>query len=123
MTSEERARKVAKRIYEEISIIFQREVSDPRLSGLTITDVVVDRELAFATVFVSTLEQGGGEAVMAALQGARGFLRSKLADRISMRTFPQLRFRYDPSAAHGARIDQLLAELSEDHGSVENEDS
>lgn len=104
-------------------MLFQREVSDPRLSGLTITDVVVDRELAFATIFVSTLEQEGGEAVLPALQGARGFLRTKLARRIPMRTFPQLRFRYDPSAAHGARIDQLLSELSEELGTEKNGDS
>ena len=114
MTSEERARKVAKRIFEEISVIFQREVSDPRLSNLTITDVKVDRELAYATVFISTLQDDDRDAILNALKGAQGFLRSQLASRVPMRVFPQLRFRYDPSSAHGARIDELLNEISEE---------
>lgn len=114
LTSAERARKVAKRIFEEISVLFQREVSDPRLSSITITDVDVDRELAFATVFISTLDDSDRELVMDALQGAQGFLRSQLANRIPMRVFPHLRFRYDPSSAHGARIDELLSEISEE---------
>lgn len=114
LTSEERARKVAKRIFEEISVLFQREVSDPRLSNITITDVDVDRELAYATVFVSTLEDSDHDVVMNALRGAQGFLRSQLANRIPMRVFPHLRFRYDPSSSHGARIDELLSEISEE---------
>lgn len=120
MTSEERARKVAKRIFEEISVLFLRDVSDPRLNNLTITDVNVDRELAYATVFISTLDDADRDAVMSALKGARGFLRSKLASRIPMRVFPQLRFRYDPSSAHGARIDNLLSQISEELGAGES---
>ena len=122
MTSEERARKVAKRIFEEISILFQRDVSDPRLSNITITDVDVDRELAYATIFVSTLDDRDRDTVLTALKGARGFLRSQLAKQLPMRMFPQLRFRYDPSSAHGARIDELLAELSEETGAEEAPD-
>ena len=124
MTSEERARKVARRIFEEISVIFQREVSDPRLSNLTVTEVDVDRELAYATVFISTLDDDERDAVMDALQGAKGFFRSQLASRVPMRVFPQLRFRYDPSSAHGARIDQLLNEIRQDltTGEVSSED-
>ncbi len=119
MTTEERARKVAKRIFEEISILFQREVSDPRLSNITITDVDVDRELAYATVFISTLDDRERDTVLTALKGAQGFLRSQLAKRVPMRIFPRLRFRYDPSSAHGARIDELLSELSKELDSEE----
>ena len=114
MASTERSRKVAKRIFEEISVLFQREVSDPRLSNITITDVNVDRELAYATIFVSTLDDSDLDDVMNALQGAQGFFRSQLANRIPMRVFPHLRFRYDPSFAQGARIDELLSEISEE---------
>lgn len=114
MPSEARTRQVAKRIHEEISVLFQREVSDPRLSNISVTDVKVDRELAFATIFVSTLQDDDREIVLNALHGARGFFRSQLANRIPMRVFPQLRFRYDPSSAQGARIDELLAGLREE---------
>ena len=124
MAKEERARRVANRIQEEIAVVLQREVSDPRLRLLTITDVEVDRELAFATIYVSSLDdQAGMDEVVRALEGAKGFLRSQLASRIPLRSFPQLRFRQDSSPNQGARIDELLAEIREDLDSAEEEDS
>jgi ribosome-binding factor A len=122
VTKEERARRVANRIQEEIAILFQREVSDPRLTLLTVTDVEVDRELAYATVYVSSL-QDEMDAVIKALEGAKGFLRSQLASRIELRSFPQLRFRHDSSPNKGARIDELLAELQEERDSAEDDGS
>lgn len=119
MPSEARARQVAKRIHEEISVLFQREVSDPRLSNISVTDVKVDRELAFATIYISTLQDDDREIVLGALRGAQGFFRSQLANRISMRVFPRIRFRYDPTFAQGTRIDELLAELREESASDE----
>lgn len=73
------------------------------------TGVDVDREFAYATIFVSgPVEE---HVAMAALKRARGYLRSQLARRISMRTFPQLRFRWDHSTVRGARVDELLDDL------------
>jgi ribosome-binding factor A len=118
MVSEARARRISDRIQEELSVLFQREVSDPRLVMLTVTDVEVDRELAFATVFVTAT--GGEERmeeVLRALDGAGGFLRRELASRIHLRSFPRLRFRWDFSQERGTRIDELLDMLSsEDEG-------
>ena len=56
MTSQGRANRVAQRIQEELSTLLIFEVSDPRLSAVFITHVKVDRELAFANIFVSALE-------------------------------------------------------------------
>jgi len=124
MTSNERARRVANRIQEEIAVLLQRDVSDPRLNMLTVTGVEVDRELAYATIYISSLvDQDGMEVVMRALEGAKGFLRSQLASRIALRSFPQLRFRQDSSTNRGARIDDLLAEIREELDSAEEEDS
>jgi len=116
MTTEERARRVADRIKEELAVLLQREASDPRLSMLTITEVDVDRELAFARIYVTAL--GGEERkdeVLRALKGASGFLRSSLARNIRLRTFPQLRFFWDSSTERGARIDELLDMLKDEH--------
>ncbi len=82
------------------------------------TGVEVDREFAYATVFVSgSVDE---KAAMAALDRARGFLRSQLARRISIRTFPKLRFRWDNSSARGARIDELLDQLKREGGDEAN---
>jgi ribosome-binding factor A len=124
MPSEERARRVANRILEEIADLLIKEVSDPRLQMVSITDVRVDREFAYATIYYSTLDdQDRVEEVKTALEKAKGYLRSQLASRIRLRSFPQLRFRYDPTNVRVARIDELLAEIKKEQGSAEEDDS
>lgn len=117
MPSEARARRVADRISRELAVILQRETADPRLSMITVTGVEVDRELAYATVYVSTYdleERDRATQVLGALERATGFLRSRLAKRIPMRTFPKLRFRWDASPDRGARVDELLEQLRQE---------
>lgn len=78
------------------------------------TGVEVDREFAYATIYVTgPVDQ---QAALAALSRARGFLRSQLAGRISIRSFPRLRFRWDHSTDRGARVDELLDQLKRESG-------
>jgi ribosome-binding factor A len=124
MVSQARARRVGDRIHQELSHLFHREVADPRLSMLTVTAVEVDRELAYATIFVTAT--GGEERkkeVLQALEGAKGFLRRELAYRVQLRSFPQLRFRWDFSQERGARIDELLDMLSAERSEGEGDPS
>lgn len=124
MTSEERARRVANRIFEEVADLLLREVSDPRLRQVNVTGVDVDRELAYATIYVSSLDpQAQMTEVMHALEGAKGFLRSQLASRIRLRTFPQLRFRHDATNERVARIEELLAQIHGEQEDGEGDDS
>jgi ribosome-binding factor A len=88
------------------------ESRDPRISGITITDVKVDRELAFADIYISAVE--GSERSEEALEGlahAQGFLRSELANRIELRTFPRLRFHWDQTYERADAMDKLIASL------------
>lgn len=112
MPSETRARRVADRINRELAILLQRKVADPRLAGLTVTGVDVDRELAYATIYVTAQEEE--QEVLTALGRASGFLRSELASSIQMRAFPQLRFRWDYSPDRGGRVDELLDRLQQE---------
>jgi ribosome-binding factor A len=112
MVSKLRAARVAESIQRELAELLLWEVTDPRLRGISITDVRVDRELAVANVYVSALE--GMERkndILAGLQHAQGFLRSQLAQRVDLRHFPQLRFNWDPTPEKAARIEELLASL------------
>ena len=122
MPSETRARRLAKRIREELAELLQREVDDPRLGGVVATDVEVDRELAYATIYVSAIgAEDQRDEILRALEGARGFLRSQLAARIEIRSFPQLRFRWDLTPDRGARIDELLRYLRDEEGTSEED--
>jgi len=116
MASEARARRVADRIAEEIADILLKEVEDKRLNQVSVMGVRVDRELAFATIYISSyLAETEDSEILRALEGARGFLRSQLAARIPLRSFPQLRFRLDTASEYGARIDELLEEIQQEN--------
>ncbi len=89
-----------------------REVSDPRLRQIFVTDVKVDRELAFAEVYVSAVEGSArSQDILVGLEAAGGFLRRNLAARVELRTFPRLRFHWDPTPEHADHIEKVLAEI------------
>ena len=124
MVSESRSDRIADLIKRELSLLFLQEISDPRLEGVNITYVDVDRELAFADIYVSAVEgeDRKGE-VMGALKRATGFVRSQLALTIShLRTFPQIRFHWDPVPERVGRLDQIFAELDQEEGLDEQDE-
>lgn len=123
MVSQTRARRIARRIQEELSEILIFEATDPRLAGALITDVSVDRELAFASVYFSALEgEERAAEILEGFQSAAGYLRSLLAKRIDLRTFPQLRFNWDPTPENADRIDKLINSLQDDDNSESEQD-
>jgi ribosome-binding factor A len=102
------------------------EIADPRLANISITDVRVDTELAYANIYVSALEGSErAEEVLEGLEHAKGYLRSALSHRIKLRTFPRLRFYWDPTYERAERIDQLIASLKEesDNSSIQENGS
>ncbi len=112
MPSQMRLQRIADRIRQELSEMVVRELADPRLSGISITDVKVDRELAFADIYVSAVEgHERAKEVIAGLEHASGFLRRALAERVDLRVFPRLRYHWDPTPERADHIERLLAEL------------
>ena len=113
MASLSRAVRIGKRMRELLSEMHLFRVTDPRLSGIFVTDVNVDRELSVASIFVSALEGVEREReVLAGLKHASGFLRSELAREMDLRTFPRLRFVWDPTPERAERIEQIIAEIN-----------
>jgi ribosome-binding factor A len=107
-----RMKRISDRIREELSELLIRQVADPRLAGITITDVRVDRELAYAEVYVSAIEgQERSQEVLRTLRHAGGFLRTLLAQRVELRSFPRLRFHWDPTPERADHIERLMAEI------------
>jgi ribosome-binding factor A len=123
MASKGRAIRVAQRVKEELAELLLFEVSDPRLSGVYITEVRVDRELAYANIFVSALEGvERQDEILEGLEHAKGFLRYQLAQLIELRAFPQLRFNWDPTPEYSDKIDRLIASLHKGDPKDEVED-
>ena len=110
-----RSEKVGQFIKEELSLIIQREVRDPRIGFVSITDVEVSVDLRHARVFVSVL--GDGEAKAATMDGLRsalGYIRRELGARLQMRYTPDITFKLDESIERGARVNQLLGEVAKE---------
>jgi ribosome-binding factor A len=114
MVSKMRTERIGDRIFEELSTILLMEVSDPRISAVSITEVRVDRELAFANIYISSLEGiAASDEILEGLEHASGFLRRELAQRIQLRHFPHLRFYWDAHPEQADYIDQLLDSLED----------
>jgi ribosome-binding factor A len=112
MPSPVRLQRIADRIRESLSEMLLRKVNDPRLHMVFITDVKVDRELAYADIYVSAVEGATRSAdILAGLEHASGFLRHELSGRIELRSFPHLRFHWDPTPENADHIERLLAQL------------
>ena len=114
MPSKLRLQRIAERIQEDLAELIIVRVNDPRLSGISITGVKVDRELTFADIFVSAVEGSQrSKDVLEGLEHASGFLRHELASKIELRIFPKLRFHWDPTPEHADHIEKILASLRE----------
>lgn len=107
-----RLEQIGHQIRAELSDLLLREVRDPRLGFVTITDVNVSADLGIARVNISCYgdEQAQKESLRA-LRHASGFLRTAVSKRVRMRTMPQLIFHLDHSMAHAEEVQRTLKEL------------
>ena len=105
---------VGEEIQQIISYLIQRELKDPRIGFVTVTQVEVTQDLRYARVFVSVM--GSDEerkATMVALNSAKGFIRHEVATRMTTRTVPELQFKLDRGLEYSDQINRLLNELKE----------
>ncbi len=133
-----RAQRVGDLLQRELAVLIQREIKDPRLGMVSVTGVDVSRDLGYADVYITVLDNrerasdGGDlsdeqtaahreqlEDNLQILDRAAGFLRSLLARRLTLRSIPRLRFHYDESISRGqylsALIDDALAADRDQH--------
>jgi len=106
--SNNRAERIADQIHKDIVMILRQRVKDPRVKWVTIHHVEVDKELAFAKIYWSVLDEAQQSAVAKALQSASGFIRSELAQGFKTYTIPQLKFIFDESLQRGMHILSVL---------------
>jgi ribosome-binding factor A len=112
MKKTRRSSQVGDTIRTDLSVILQRELNDPAIGFVTVTDVELSPDLQYARVFVSSLAAGAeGEQAVKALQKANGRIRFLLGQRARLRFTPQLEFRLDTTAARASNIEQILHDV------------
>ena len=104
--------RIAERIRTILSELLLREVRDPRLQGVTVTEVRIDAELMFADVYVNALgDDSRQDEVLQGLGRANSFLRREVGQRVRLRNTPELHFHWDVTLERGERINRLISDL------------
>lgn len=115
--SKRRQERMSVEIMRVLSQIIQEEIKDPRIEfkNLSITRIDLSNDYSHARVNISILgDEVQREEAMKALQKAKGYIRSALAQQLKVRHAPELEFRLDRSIEHGIRISSLLEEIREE---------
>lgn len=109
-----RVSRVGEQIKKELSQIIQREIKDPRIGFVTVTGVEMSGDLQIAKVFVSIFgEEDEKKETLAALDKAKGYMRSEIGKRIRLRYIPELTFAIDESLEHSEHINKLLNDVQD----------
>jgi len=117
-----RQQRTADQLQRLLSELFQRELSDPRLQGISVTDVKIDRELEHADVYINALgDESREKEAMRALQKATGFLRREIARRMRLRKVPQLHMHWDPTLRQAMEVEAILDSLDIPPAEPEND--
>ncbi len=109
-----RTERVGERIHQELSVLFGRGISDPRLAGINITRVQVTGDLRLAKVYVAPRvgdQPAEQKEMMEALKHAAGYFRHALAESVDMRYTPELRFYLDRSIEMGEHFIEVLEQV------------
>ena len=113
-----RAERVSVMLKEEISNIIHNDLKDPRIGFITVTRVELTNDLRYARAFFSILgSEKEQKSTKEALENSLGFIRSLIADRMSLRFVPELVFKQDRSAEYSVGIQEALNKIKE----LENE--
>jgi len=107
-----RQRRGGELIKDVLAESLNRDLSDPRLGFVTITDVVPSPDFAAATVYFTTLTRSQREPSLRALESARGLLQSRVGRAMRTRNTPQLEFIYDTQPDEARRIARILEEVA-----------
>lgn len=114
MADTPRARKLAGRIHEIVARMLETRVKDPRLGFVTVTDVRVTGDLQHSTVFYTVLgEEEDRAGTAAALESAKGLIRSEVGKQTGIRLTPSVEFVLDAVPETAAHLEAALAQAAE----------
>ena len=115
---------ISEEIRRETDKIIREDMHDPRLGGTyCITRAEVTRDLRYAKMYVSILEDDKAEGVMAALKSGASFIRRELTHRMSLRYTPELQFVHDRNIEYGVHVASLLREIAPGQASEESDNN
>jgi ribosome-binding factor A len=116
-----RARRVAMQVRERLTDLLSRELGDPAVSAVVISDVELPDDLSVAHVKIRLLvgaeDEGRRRAALRALHRASGRLRRRVGHGLGLKRVPELRFVYDTGLDAARRVEELLHEIADENKS------
>lgn len=118
-----RVGRVRQEILREVNNIMLLEIKDPRIEGVTITDVNLTGDLQQATIYYSTLSNKAGERqkTQRGLDAITGKVRSELGKKLTLYKTPEIKFERDQSIDYGSHIDSLLEQIKSENNEQDTE--
>ncbi|MCX8597150.1 MULTISPECIES: 30S ribosome-binding factor RbfA [unclassified Gilliamella] len=109
-----RSSRVGHELQKEIAIILQREIKDPRLGMVTVSGVDISRDLSYAKVFVTFLNDDDPQVIeqgLTVLNDAKGYIRTLIGKAMRLRIIPEIKFFYDESLVKGMQMSTLVSDV------------
>lgn len=117
MPADRRVLRLQQLLLETVATTVQRDLDDPRIGMVTITRVKLAKDLTQATVYWSTIEEGGPRRTSErGLEDALPVIQRAVANVMGTRQTPQLTLKFDAGLENAARIDSIFAKLSRERG-------
>ena len=111
--SNNRMNRIDEQLKEEISKIIDQEIQDPNFTGMvSVSSVKTTPDLRYARVFVTMIGCKSQKENLAILKKSSGYIRSLIAKRVNLRITPELVFEFDESIEYGAKIDEILKDIT-----------
>ncbi len=108
----DRTDRISEEVRREVDRIIREDVRDPRVGGTwSITRADVTRDLRYAKIRVSVLEEEQRKPLVKALKNAAGFIRRELGKSLRLRYTPELLFEEDDNIAYGVHIASILSDV------------
>ena len=109
MAAYDRIDRISEEVHKAIDKIIRDELNDPRIGGTwSIVRCEVTRDLRYAKVRISVLEEDRRKPMMAALNRAAGFVRRELGREVDLRYVPEVLFELDTNMEYAAKINRIL---------------
>ncbi len=113
MSNNYRQQRMASLLLEELRILVSSELEDPVFAMVDVTDVVVSKDLRNVKAFVSYQEDDiPRKTILQRLEKATPFIRSRIAERLTLRAVPELLFLYDDTPEIASRLDEIFKQIA-----------
>ena len=114
MKKHHRSQRLEGELQKVLAEIIREDLKDPRLSLISVSGVSVSRDLSFAKVFISHLQEEKAKEGIEALNRAKGIIRKGIGQKLSLRIVPEIAFFLDESLYYSMKIQEKLREISKD---------